>query len=319
MRLKQKILALICAGALLLGLAPAGAAETEVIFLALNEQFMPLSTYAMPISANNSIYVPYSIFDSNVSGVDLIVKVAADSKQVMLYTRQKYLQFDLASGTCTDKDGGTGYPRALIRGGIIYLPASTVGSYFKADGLTYSYHATDYGPLIRFTTPSVILDNAQFLDVAPSAMADYLREYRRSQNPVPSPVPTPPPSPPPTVTPPPIDPERPDKRGIRVYLAFTCTDGAGRSGILNALRTADLSAVFFFRPQDLSANEAGIRRLVASGHVVGLMISGGSAESMQAQLAEGNRLLELIAHMNTRTVLVEGGDPAASAALTAEG
>ncbi|MEG1721318.1 MAG: hypothetical protein RR281_06375, partial [Pseudoflavonifractor sp.] len=50
-----------------------------------------------------------------------------------------------------------------------------------------------------------------------------------------------------------------------------------------------------------------------------LMISGGSAESMQAQLAEGNRILELIAHMNTRTVLVEGDDPAASAALTAEG
>ncbi|MEG2097706.1 MAG: hypothetical protein RRY65_06025, partial [Pseudoflavonifractor sp.] len=208
MRLKQKILALICAGALLLGLAPAGAAETEVIFLALNEQFMPLSTYAMPISANNSIYVPYSIFDSNVSGVDLIVKVAADSKQVMLYTRQKYLQFDLASGTCTDKDGGTGYPRALIRGGIIYLPASTVGSYFKADGLTYSYHATDYGPLIRFTTPSVILDNAQFLDVAPSAMADYLREYRRSQNPVPSPVAPPPPPPPPPGPPPPPPPRR---------------------------------------------------------------------------------------------------------------
>ncbi|MEG2119138.1 MAG: hypothetical protein RRY53_02185, partial [Pseudoflavonifractor sp.] len=156
MGLKKRMLALLCAGALLLGLspAPARAVEDEVCFLALNNQLSPqLAAGTMPISVDGAIYVPYSVFDSGVSGVDLIVKIVSDAKQIMLYTKQKSLRFDLSSGTCTDKVGSGDYPGAVMRGGVTYLPAASIGAHFKEDGLTYSYRTTEYGPLVRFTTP----------------------------------------------------------------------------------------------------------------------------------------------------------------------
>ena len=59
--------------------------------------------------------------------------------------------------------------------------------------------------------------------------------------------------------------------------------------------------------------------MVGAGHSVGLSVAGGPAADAADLLAEGNRLLELAAHMNTRTVLVENGDADTIASLEADG
>ena len=71
--------------------------------------------------------------------------------------------------------------------------------------------------------------------------------------------------------------------------------------------------------RQIGDNAALIRRMVGAGHSVGLSVAGGPASDATQLLTEGNRLLELAAHMNTRTVLVENEDEDTIAALEADG
>ncbi len=318
---KKRILALLCAAALLIPLAPPRArAADEVIFIALNEWIPPkISASTMPILYNYSYYVPYVLFDMNYMNanfgvsIDLGIRVAASSNMVMLYTKRRQLIYDLEAGTCTDKQGNS-YKNAIIRGSIVYLPIAAVQSYFAEEGLRYSQRSTPSGDLLRLTTPSVILNDTIFTDaVASFTLPQLLRDYTRSQNPSPSPSVTPSPS---GSTPPPVSPSPgqeppPDKSGVRVSLAFRCGGGAASTALLNRVESEGLSALFLFRPEDLAENEALVRRMVGAGHAVGLAVSG-SAKEAEEQLREGNRLLFLIAHMNTRTVFLEDGGPASA-------
>ena len=102
-------------------------------------------------------------------------------------------------------------------------------------------------------------------------------------------------------------------------LAFRHTDGTGLADILDTLAQNNLSALFLLPPDDIGDNAALIRRMVGAGHSVGLSVAGGPAADAVQLLSEGNRLLELAAHMNTRTVLVENGDDDTIEALEADG
>lgn len=320
---KKRILALLCAMALLIPLAPPRArAADEVIFIALNDWVVPkISASTMPIIYNYSYYVPYVVFDMNYMSanfgvsVDLGIRVAASSSMVMLYDKRRQLTYDLETGTCTDKQGNS-YKSAITRGGIVYLPIAAVQGYFAEGGLKYSQRSTAYGDLLRLTTPSAFLDDNIFTDAAASfTLPQVLREYNRSQNPSPSPSPPPPVSPSPGVSPSPsVSPspgQGPDKSGVRVSLSFLCGGGGDSTALLDRVELEGLTALFLLRPEDLAGNEALVRRMVGAGHAVGLAVSGAPA-GVEAQLAEGNRLLSLIAHMNTRTVFLEDGGSAST-------
>lgn len=309
---KKRILALLCAMVLLIPLAPPRArAADEVIFIALNEWMPPkISSSTMPIIYNYAYYVPYILFDMNYTSVDLGIRVAANSNMVVLYDKRRQLSYDLVAGTCTDKQGNS-YKNAIIRGGIVYLPIAAVQGYFAEGGLNYSQLSTPSGSLLRLTTPSVILDNNIFTDAVSNTLASMLRDYNRGQNPSPPPPVSPSPgvSPSPSVSP---GPEQgPDKSGVRVSLSFLCSGGGDSTALLDRVELEGLTALFLLRPEDLAGNEALVRRMVGAGHAVGLAVSGAPAE-VEAQLAEGNRLLSLIAHMNTRTVFLEDGGSAST-------
>lgn len=322
MNWKKRLMAVFCAAVMLFTLsAPPAQASGDIIFIALNEWMPPkLSSATMPISYYNTFYVPYVIFDMNYTGVDLGIRVAATGNTVTLYTKRRKLTYDLDAGTCTDKDGNN-YKRAAVIGGITYLPISAVRDYFSEEGLLFSQIATDYGPLLRLTTPSVYLSDTMFADAATSSIADAVKKYNASLNPSPSPspaiTPSPSPSPSPSTTPGPG--EEPNKSGVSVYLSFRCSGGTQTTALLNTLEREGLSGLFFFAPEELAANETLIRRMIGSGHAIGLTIPGGPAEDAKALLAEGNRLLSMIAHTNTRTVAIENADSATTIALEAAG
>ena len=322
MALKKNLLAFLCAAALLLTLSPPPVrASDDFIFIALNEQIPKLTSNTMPISYGGTFYVPYLIFDMNYMsasfgiGVDLGIRVAAGKNTVMLYNKRRQLIYDLEAGICTDNQGNS-YRSALIRGGITYLPIAAVQDFFSEGGLSYVQLNTSYGMLLRLTTPSVVLDNEGFIDAAEAGGAGVLpqmiREYNRGLTPSPSPQPSPSPSPSPSPQP----GQDPDRSSVRINFSFLVSDGTDTSALLDLLDQERLSALFFFRPEHLTEHEALIRRMVGSGHAIGLSLPGGRAEEAKAALREGNRLLALIARVNTRTVVLEHGD--GTAAVLAE-
>lgn len=326
---KNGALAFFCAVALLLGLVgPQAHAAGDVIWLAVNDQIVPLSASTMPILYNNSYYVPYVVFDRNYmrtnAGIqtDLGILVAATSNKVTLYTMRRQLVYDLDAGTCVGS--GENYPRAIVRGGITYVPLNSVRQFFAEDGLsTYQCTIPEYGTFIRLTTPSAYFGNSEFVDAATPSLSDFLRKYHGSQSPSPSSSPAqttaPSASASPSPSPSPSPGDKPDKSGVRAYLSIMCSQGANLSIMLDTLARERVSALFFFRPEDLAENEVMVRRIIGSGHAIGLTVAGGPAEDAKARLREGNRLLSLIAHTNTRTVTLENGDAATTATLLAEG
>lgn len=325
MNWKRTLLCFFCAAALILpmSLFPVQAAKEQYFFLAINEQLYPLSSSTMPISVGYTVYVPYTVFDPNVTGVDMGLNVArsAGDNTVTVFTRQKMLLYDLHAGTAVGNDD-VSYTRAVSRGGIIYLPVSSLCNFFAPDGPTYTYRSTEYGPIIRLTTPASSMTMDEFVDPALLLLPDRIRAYERtlepsaspSPSPVYSPTASPSPSPSPVVpspspSPSPSEEEIPDRTGVPLALSLSGVGGDDLSACLDALDARGVSALFFFRPQEMLQNSALIRRIALSGHSVGFLVPGGDEEETARALEEGSRLLELIAHTDTRFLLAEEEPP----------
>ena len=327
MNWKKCLLSLLCAAAIVLGITLSGAqaAEGKITILCLNDQVItPISSTNMPLKVGGTYYLPYTVFDPAVVDVDLGVKYSLRDNVLTLYTKQVLLKYDLNAGTCEDRDGNTGYTRAVVRGSMIYVSMPSVCSYF---GIQSYQEATIYGQVIRLTTASAVLSDRDFMDSALStSIADAYKKYWRAQeslNPSPSPShsvsPSPSPSQPASPAPSPSSTGNDDKQHVTVALAFRHTDGTGLTGILDTLAQYNLSALFFLPPDAIGDNAALIRRMVGAGHALGLSVAGGPASDAVELLSEGNRLLELAAHMNTHTMLVENEDSDTIAVLESDG
>ncbi|MFQ9915927.1 MAG: hypothetical protein ACLRWQ_05540 [Flavonifractor plautii] len=131
----------------------------------------------------------------------------------------------------------------------------------------------------------------------PTRYYKYLQELNQGTQPTPSPSPSP------------SDggtdePEQED--GLPVYLSFQCTGGGALDNILDTLEARGIRALFLFTPDALAAAEGQLRRLVGSGHAVGLSVPGQSLDGARAALEEGAGLLEQLVRVRTHTVYLEG-------------
>lgn len=273
MRRIQKYLSGLCAAALLLSLLLTGTAKADEItiyLMAENDQMLDLPLSAMPAWINGDIYVPYTAFDWTVTGVNLGVSYGQERTETeykfTLYSLNGMLVFDLNAGTCTDGFSGEAKDmRAALRNGRVFVPLAGVCSFF---GLNYTYTPTNYGTLIRITNGQERLDTQQFVTSAsglsmPTRYYKYLQELNQGTQPTPSPSPTP--SGGGT-----DEPEQED--GLPVYLSFQCTGGGALDNILDTLEARGIRALFLFTPDALAAAEGQLRRLVGSGHAVGLSV-----------------------------------------------
>lgn len=314
--MKKRILVLFCTLTLCLGLLAlplSVGAASDPCFMAVNENLLNLEDRFIPIAVDGQYYVPYTVLDSSLTGVDLGVSPIYNTARntLTIYSRGQELTFDLASGTCTDRNG-TSYPvRAVNRNGRIYVPARFICESF---GLTYSSRSTAYGPLVRIRNSSSRWDDSSFVENAQTRLEICLKEWRRSQSaavtevPVVTPVPTPS-VPVPVVTPTPADPDT-DKSGVHTYLSFRVDQTDGLEAVLAELEQYQLQALFFFPAAELADYDEAVRSVLCGGHVVGFLVSGATAEEVTAETAEGNRTLARIAHLSSNTVLapdVEGG------------
>ena len=301
--MRRRLTALLCALVLLLGSLPARAiTEADIYFVAVNIKLLPLGADTAPIWVNGEIYVPASVFDSRETGMDLGILVERNRAQntLALYTLRQMLVFDLDDGSCTDHANQKLGFRCVVRGGRTYLPLEAVCDAF---GLRDTYAYTRYGYLVRICTEdSRLSSDEDFLDAASEIMRSRAKEYIDSQR---APVPDTPPKPPepvlpddPVVTPP--EQDQPKGR-VLVYLAFLCRDGEGLESILNSMDRSGAKGLFFFTPELLTSRDDLARRVVGSGHCIGLLADG---EDVRGQLKQGNRLLGHVARTAATAVRV---------------
>lgn len=181
-------------------------------------------------------------------------------------------------------------------------------------GLNYTYTPTQYGTLIRITNGQEWLSTQDFVSTASGdAMRtryyEYLRQLEGDSQETTEPQQTP------TDT----TGEEAEQEGLPVYLAVQCTGAGGLESILDSLGDRDARALFLFRGSALADSADQLRRLVGTGHAVGLSVSGASLETARAELEEGTALLEELAHLRPHTVYLEDAAAGVADALEAEG
>ncbi len=299
--IKKRIPTILCALVLLLGgLLPAWAssANTTVYLLAANDKFCDLAGGFLPVAVDGTIYVPYTVFDKDATGVDLGVYYGLKQEQgtiLSLYSINGHLTFRVSMGLCEDGQGNPMDFRALPRHGIPYVPAAAVCAFF---GLQYSFlPTTDRGTLIRITSSPNTLSDALFLASARSSMQERYNNILQAREPTPSATPTPDVSVPPTAQPT-VPAGRPDRSNIRVYLAVNASESESN---LTTHFPVGVQALFLFTLDSLVSRADQVRSAVAAGHSIGLIVEGDLAQA-RAQLDQGNRLLSHIARVSTHIV-----------------
>lgn len=306
-RTKNWIVWLLTA-ALCLGLLAAPARAETICFVALNDNIPPISGDTIPIWSGGVLYVPYTIFDRTlVNNVDLGVYVSRSSTSVTLWNMRQILVFDLVTGACWDDISGEvfDYARAIVRNGRPYVPLQMVCDFF---GLSCSYINLPQGDMVRIKSSDVGLNDAEFVDAAGDLINRRLREYSQSLTPDPTPaVPSDPPQ-----TNLGDDPEEETPTGsVSTYLAFACESGAGIGEILDTLDGRDVYALFLLTPQVIAEEGDLVRRILGTGHSLGILAQGTGLEQTRALLEEGNQLLEALVRTRTTVACVPEGQQTA--------
>ena len=306
--MRQRLCGALCAGLLLcacvLGLFGSAAASSRVsvYFMAVNDTVLDLRSETMPFSANGDIYVPYTVFDPNATGISLGVFTAYSNNTVMIYSRTKggALTFDLTSDNAYASSGQTFFQTAIRRNSIIFVPVNLVCSQF---GLTPNLLLDQYGFIVRIKNSAVQMSDDDFAASARYILTPRYNAYVKSiggdqviDDPQPSTTPV---TPPPT----PVQPE-----GGDVYLAFRCAPGGDTAPIAAALARYGASALFFFAPEELAGRDDEIRALAAVGHRIGLLLSGETEQERVREAEEGRALLAHILRAGTNTVLTAGAE-----------
>lgn len=299
-RMISLLLSLVLCGAVFV--PPASSASSTVYFTSINDNLRPLTADTMPTWSGGVLYVPYTVFLAQYNGGFKLVDVdysyihTSTTHKLTLYTLQQMLTFDLKNGTCREEISGESYPaQAIMRNGIPYLPVVMVCNFF---GLDFSYTAFSQGYLVRINNDSVVLSDAKLIDAASNLINRYLREYNQSINPAPDTT---------TPTSPPSEPDESNTTNVSTYLAFLCKDGQGLDQILSALDSAGNQALFFFTPEALEQEDDLVRRILGTGHSVGILADGGTLDQTRALLEEGNRALEHLAYTRTTVAYVPDG------------
>ena len=296
--MRRRLVSMLCVLSLLVTLFVPIRATENVCFTAVNDRILPLTASTMPVWSYGLLYVPYSVFDSGSTGVALGTSSTYNKStgMVSVFSLQQMIVFDVAAGTCTDQHTGTTLPvRAIIRNGTAYLPVSHICSVF---GLNYVYLNTDYGYLIRITNYNKndehTLSDSRFIDAGSNIMKNRLREYQQSL--VPAEVPKPKPETPVTPAPEPTD--------VPTCIAIRCETGEGTVSMAETLEKNSKYGLFFFPAQDIAKHAGLIRRLLGTGHSVGILAQCESPDQTQQLLELGNRTLAAVAHTRTYYALV---------------
>ena len=326
-RLGRLLPALLIVFSLCAAMIPAGGSTTSVYLMSVNDTVKPdLTADNMPLMFNGELYIPYTMLSSQHTGINLGVRVQYSPVTSVLNVTDdiRSVSFNTRKNTAHASTGSVVQARAVMRNSMPYIPVDWLCSFFSS--LNYSLIQTPYGTLVRLTNKQVILDDDEFVDAAAPMLYNSLQNYRQSlvtpePTPTPTVTPTPTPTPAQTATPAPSTSPTPSSMPVQtpsqsseptppvekpkpvVSLALRYGDGAGEAA--DILEGAEQRALFLFTPDELKQEDDLVRRLIARGHRIGLVLEGKKAEDCLAQLTRGRQLMADIARAAVLVVSAE--------------
>ncbi|MDD3347449.1 polysaccharide deacetylase family protein [Oscillibacter sp.] len=282
--------------------APPARAASSVYFVAVGSNVLPMTDATMPFWSGGYLYVSSSMFTGMVWNSLGISHVPANAKQpLILYNEEdRPLMFDLSKTYAQDTDGNTYYPGAVRRNGNVFVPVSLVASFF---GLQYSLIPNvEHGYLVWLRQPGYGLSDEDFADAATYPMATCYTQYLKSRQPTGS-------TQTPTVEKPAETPEV-TTGGKSLYL---CMEAGSQTGeLLDVLDRYAARAAFFCSPEFLETQGDLLRRMAATGQMIGLVIDAADKrETVEEQLRAGNEALWRATFQKSRLVYIKNGDAAA--------
>lgn len=298
--MKKRMIAILCMLVWLIGLIPLmTSAAADVCFIAINDELPALTVETLPIRVGGMLYLPCTVFDKRVTGVDLGVYYGwhAQGETITLYSQNRRLTFDVKAGTAySDQEDKEYAYQAIVRNGMPYVPAGSSCWYF---GLKCPLLITDDNrfQVLRISNGKQVLDDNMFIRSAIPILEEKAAKYNQNTNgnqgggtavkPGSS-----------------GDETQPD---AQVYLAIRMGSGQNLSAIMNAMKSSrQVKGVFFFPVEQLAAYDDTLRELVMSGQRIGLIAKGTTLEEQLGSLQEGNRLLKHILRQKAVFVLNEG-------------
>lgn len=291
--MKKKCIALVCALALMLTLLPGKASASGLFFLGLNDSLMPQSGQLTPIQSGGWVYVPATVFNNRVTGINFGVYYGfTDNNESMIFYNLsgKKMTFNLMDGTATADGSAPPVPsKVIVRGGSYYVPAYAICRYF---GLTYSFETTEYGPFLRIKDGRAVLHDSLFINSCESNMQSRYNAYQQSIAP-------------PEEVVKPAQPEKPAPK-FSLYLGVRGAAGSDLTALFNGLANVRASAVVFFPAESVADCADQIRQAAGRGHRVGLIPSGDTPEARLKSVRAGADLVEKIIRQEVWFVL--GGD-----------
>lgn len=284
--MKRKILILtLCACLLCCCLAgPGTAADSGVCFISVNDRLLEINS--IPYFSGGVAYVPYWVFTDY--DIKIYYSYLADASTAMLYNSDRQLFFDMVNNTAyDDRDNSYNY-RAVLRNGVVYVPASLVCNFFGGMSSTYLIGGK-YGDVLRIKDGNFVLTDTQFMLAADLPLQSRYEAYMAAQKPAETPAPDVSPG----VT--------HNHSGTAVYLSFT---GLPDAAILSALRREGAEACFFLTAGQVRSDPALVRQLDGEGFKLGVLCSGDAL----ADYEETSALIFETARTKTLLVTALGDD-----------
>ncbi len=297
--MKKRLVALLCLlAALVTLLVPwtAAAGPYDGIYLVgVNDSVLLrlITADQMPVQRSGTIYVPYNVLDNKELGLSYALNRTGGT--FTIFNRKQTLIFQLNGSGSADKEGNEYDGRIITRNGVVFFPLRFVASFF---GLTYSFYNVVLPdgtvPIARVCTAQASMSDAQFGASAAQLVAAPVSQYLASQA-TPSPSVWPSASPSPSAQPDPTS----------ICFAVACTDGGGFDQLLTTFRSARLSALFLFSPDDLARRDGDVRAAAAAGHQIGLLLG---SEDPEGDFRRGNRQLgHILRSEATQVAFLQGG------------
>ncbi len=249
----------------------------DVYFIGVNNVVIPMKASNLPIWVDGFMCLPYTVFDASTAGSSLGISSTyqRSNNLATVYNGQNTLIFDIDGGYCIN--GATQaiyHQRGVVRDGIPYLPMTLICDFFQ---ISYSYHRTDHGYLVRLEKSTSNWNISRFLQENYVSMERMLYEYKYGPLP---------PEPSVTVVP---EPEEPDIQDTPLCIAFEV--GEDEVDMTSVLENWKIQGVFFFTEEQLKTQGNYVRKLIAMGHSIGFRTLSDSSEGVYLELERCNTLL----------------------------
>lgn len=310
MKLKHRTrtLALVLCTLFLVAILPDHA--HAVTLTAVNETLLPLSDDTMPVRMGGELYAPYAVFDAVTD------TATYDNGKVTLSSGENVLVFSPDEGTVYDQDYNAYETPAYHRNDTVYVPVQLVCGKLA---LGYSTLSVADETILRITDNTSVADDAVFMQRYAGEISGAIQNYYGGV--VSSPAVTDMPTgdapvevaPPQTTeeetsTPPEVE-EAPTQRSSRVHLCFYGETTKYTTDILDALQAQNQKATFFLPTDTESYDDDLLRRMVAEGHALGLLITAPQVETdvMTQSLTRANERFAFVTGIQTRLVTVDAG------------